>query len=141
MSVLLLTNPFASQAQPPTGGSMAMALGTAGAIGPQAVTPTKSSADTSGSGSSTSFDGSGSGAGGAAARQSLKPDSPSARPADATPRSIVTAQVESAAQNAPTIKAAPPAEPPEIIDMAEQTRQRAQEMPLPLPTLPFLMGT
>lgn len=140
MSVLLLTNPYASQAAPPGPGSMAMTYGVAGAMTPQAVTPTQSSADTANNGSSTSYGGTGAGAGGAAAQQPMKLEKAPERPADATPRSIVTAQAESAAPEPKAVRAEPPAEPPEIIDMAEQTRQRAQEMPLPLPTLPFLMG-
>ncbi|WP_299873053.1 hypothetical protein [uncultured Sulfitobacter sp.] len=139
MSVLLLTNPYASQAQPPTLGSLSTGFEAPGTLTPQAVTPTESSADTRNSGSSTSYDGSGAGAGGAAAQQPLKQDAATARPIDATPRSIVTAQAESAAQTAEPVRAEPPADPPEIVDMAEKTRQRAQEMPLPLPTLPFLM--
>ncbi|WP_370399073.1 hypothetical protein [Sulfitobacter sp. JB4-11] len=139
MSVLLLTNPYAPQAQQPIGGSLGMTYAAAGAMTPQAVTPTQSSADAGKSGSSTSYDGSGAGAGGAAAQRPLKLDRPPERPADATPRSIVTAQAESTAKDDPAIRAQSPAEPTEIVDMAEQTRQRAQEMPLPLPTLPFLM--
>ena len=139
MSVLLLTNPYASQPQPPTGGSAAMALSAAGPLSVQAVAPAQSSAESRGSGTSTSYDGMGAGAGGAAARQSMKQSEPPPRPIDATPRSIVTAQAESAAHTRDAGAASPPQEQAEIVDMAEHTRQRAQEMALPLPTLPFLL--
>ena len=142
MSVLLLTNPYAPQQQAVVG--MGQSIDLAGVLTAQAVTPAESSAGTRNGGSATGYDGMGAGAGGAAAQQPLKAGKPPERPADATPRSIITAQAEATADQTSTeaelrkITAQPPAEPPEIIDMAERTRQRAQEMPLPLPTMPFL---
>lgn len=136
MSALLLTNLFATQAGSPAANAVAVGYGMAGALTSQAVTPTTSSANTAGSGSSTSYDGTGAGAGGAASRQPLKSALSQTRPPDATPRSIVTALAQNDAQS---ITADEPAERPEIVDMAEQTRKQAQEMPLPLPTLSFLL--
>jgi len=141
MSALLLTNPFAPQAGPPSGTSLALAYGTAGALTPQAVTPTTSATKTTGGGSSTAYDGQGAGAGGAASRQTLRPDAQPPRPADATPRSVVDAlaQREARDEAAPTPDAT--SNTAKVIDMAERTRKQAQEMPLPLPNLPFLLPT
>ncbi|OAN73393.1 hypothetical protein A8B82_02500 [Sulfitobacter sp. EhC04] len=117
MSVLLLTNPFAVHSTATAGQSAAQ--DTAGSVGATSsavkIAPTNRPADTPRHGSSTSHSGSGAGAGGEAAQRPAL----ARRPADATPNSILAAQIENL-----------------LPTLAEISRT----MPDPLPTSPFLKG-
>ncbi|GLT12796.1 hypothetical protein ACFQFQ_18315 [Sulfitobacter porphyrae] len=117
MSVLLLTNPFAVHGTATAGQSAAQ--GTDGGVTATSsaarIAPTSRPADTPRQGSSTSHSGTGAGAGGEAAQRPAL----TRRPADATPNSILAAQIENLM---PTL--------------AEISRT----MPDPLPTSPFLKG-
>jgi len=161
MSALLLTNTFAAQqtaqaqisdASPNLGApgqSRAETVGTA--AGAEAVAPAQSGRDARASGQSTSYSGSGGGAGGASAQQPAW----ARRSPDATPGSVVAARaasfeadrVEQMARDAASAVIDARREvaliegvsqPAEVIDMAQQTRDMANQMPDPLPTAPVL---
>ena len=151
MSALLLTNTFAAQqtaqaqitdASPNLGApgqSRAETVGTG--VGAEAVAPAQSGRDA----------GAGGGAGGASAQQPAW----ARRSPDATPGSVVAARaaafesdrVEQMARDAAiaVIDARREvaliegvSQPAEVIDMAQQTRDMANQMPDPLPTAPVL---
>ena len=161
MSALLLTNSFAAQqtAQASTsdgspklamsGQSLVETVGTA--VGPEAVAPAQSGRDSRASGQSTSYSGSGGGSGGATAQQPAW----TRRSPDATPGSVVAARaaafekdrLDQIARDAATALIAARRDasltdgvkkPAEVIDLAQQTRDMANQMPDPLPTAPVL---
>ena len=116
-----------------------------------AIAPAQSGRDARASGQSTSYSGSGGGTGGASAQQPAW----ARRSPDATPGSVVAARaaafesdrVEQMARDAAiaVIDARREvaliegvSQPAEVIDMAQQTRDMANQMPDPLPTAPVL---
>lgn len=159
MSVLLLTNPFApppasgGSAQADTGGpSQAESGGNTNTVQPSPQSGTQN--DT---GSSTSNGGTGAGAGGSGAQTPLSGLSRFARPLDATPSSVVNAQVT---DRAPTQSKTEEAARQSAIGLMAKQRETAlldglkkgpdaprivestvqSDMPDPLPTSPFLKG-
>ncbi|MFK7838259.1 MAG: hypothetical protein AB8B60_18775 [Sulfitobacter sp.] len=145
MSVLLLTNPFATpQTPPPSQPPEVVALRTQAStpVGPQAVQPSQQSGAQPSGKSATAYDGSGAGAGGAAAQQPIRSFSTVGRQPDADRTSVVNAQV---AERNEALRPVGPA----ALSVGEAAEtdpdapliKPAPDLPDPLPTSPFLKPT